>query len=200
MITHTVGLALAASSSTESGVSVREIASGKLIYMDKMFSINDLEIFFDNYNNLKNSLICVSLPWDNTMLEGKWRVLSKQYQLVNGNEKFLNRDNWMQRFSSRGTELLNNVAERCNKIYRYEVYLARQKLNLYSNYKEHSSADCKFLQNILRKEYGFEELPLNMIPAAQLEAIIGNIVADKALKSETTKIFEFKGLDVINPI
>ena len=85
-------------------------------------------------------------------------------------------------------------------LYRFEIYLARQKLNLYSNYKEHSSADCKFLQTELKLNWGFDELPSNMMPAAQLEAIIGTILAEKKVKSETTKIFDFKGLDVINPI
>ena len=198
MITHLVGLSLAPNSSAESGVAVKEIVSGKLIYMDKLFSINDVELFFANYNSLKNSIICVSLPWDNTMLEGKWRVLSKPYQLIHSNGRFLNRDNWMQRFSTRGSELLSNLTEQGAEIYRYEVYLSRQKLNLYSNYKEHSSADCKFLQSALKTEYGFEELPQNMVPAAQLEALVGTIVAGKKLNSQTEKIFEFKGLDVVN--
>ncbi len=198
MITHSVGLSLAPNSSVESGVAVREISSGKLIYMDKLFSMNDVELFFENYNNLKNSIICVSLPWDNTMLEGKWRVLSKPYQLIHEHGKFLNRDNWMQRFSTRGSELLSELTKKGIEIYRFEVYLARQKLNLYSNYKEHSSADCKFLQSALRLDWGFEELPVNMIPAAQLEAIVGTIIADKKLNAQTENIFEFKGIDVIN--
>ena len=111
MITHAVGLSLGPSSSVESGVAVMEIATGKLIYVDKLFSMSDVQLFFDNYVSLKNSAICVSLPWDNTMLEGKWRVLSKQYQLIHNNEdSFLNRDNWMQRFSTRGCELFSNLA------------------------------------------------------------------------------------------
>ena len=82
MITHAVGISLAPNSSAESGVAVRELSANKLIYMDKLFSISDVELFFNNYNNLKNSIICVSLPWDNTMLEGKWRILSKPYQFL----------------------------------------------------------------------------------------------------------------------
>ena len=80
MITHSVGLSLGPASSIESGVAIREIATGKLIYVDKLFSMSDVQLFFDNYTSLKNSVICVSLPWDNTMMEGKWRVLSKPYQ------------------------------------------------------------------------------------------------------------------------
>ena len=200
MITHSVGLSLAPNSSIESGVAVREISTGKIIYMDKLFSMNDIGLFFENYNNLKNSIICVSLPWDNTMLEGKWRILSKPYQLIHEHGNFPNKDNWMQRFATRGSELLLELSKKCTEIYRFEIYLTRQKLNLYSNYKEHSSADCKFLQNALKNEWGIEELPANMVPAAQLEAIAGTILAEKKLNSQTEKIFEFKGLDVINVV
>ena len=199
MITHAVGLSLGPVSSIESGVAVREIASNKLIYLDKLFSMNDVQLFFDNYISLKNSIICVSLPWDNTMLEGKWRVLSKPYQLIHNDEKlFANKDNWMQRFSPRGSELLSNLHTEGVEIYRYEVYLARQKFNLYSNFKERSSADCKFLQSALKFEYGFDDLPNNMMPVAQLEAIIGTMLAEKKLDGETESIFRFKNLDVIN--
>ena len=134
MITHAVGLSLGSNSSVESGVAVKDIAAGKIIYMDKLFSMSDIELFFENYNNLKNSIICVSLPWDITMMDGKWRVLSKSYQLIHNNTNFLNTDNWMQRFATRGSELLNELACKGVKIYRFEVYLARQKLNLYKDF------------------------------------------------------------------
>ena len=71
---------------------------------------------------------------------------------------------------------------------------------MYSNFKERSSADCKFLQSTLRNEFGFEDLPLNMMPVAQLEAIVGTLLAEKKLNDETKKLFEFKGLDVVNPL
>ena len=71
-------------------------------------------------------------------------------------------------------------------------------MNLYSNYRERSSADCKFLQSMLKLECGFDNLPSNMLPAAQLEAIVGTILAEEYLKNNTEKIFEFKDLDVIN--
>lgn len=198
MITHVVGLSLGPNSSVESGVAVREVQTGKLIHLDKLYSMNDVTLFFENYPSVKNSIICVSLPWDNTMLEGKWRVLSKPYQLIHSNKNFLNTDNWMQRFSTRGSDLLLNLKENGADVFRFEVYLTRQKLNLYSNYKERSSADCKFLQSALKFEYGFEELPTNMLPVAQLEAIVGTILACEKLNGSTTKIFEFKDLDVLN--
>ena len=199
MITHAVGISLGASSSIESGIAVMEIVSRKLVYIDKMFSMSDIQLFFDNYVSLKNSSICISLPWDNTMLEGKWRVLSKQYQLIHNDENmFLNRDNWMQRFSNRGSELFSALFLNGVDITRFEVYLARQKLNLYSNYKERSSADCKFLQSALKNEYDFYELPSNMMPVGQLEAIVGVLLAERKQQNKIEKIFEFNGLDVIN--
>lgn len=200
MITHTVGLSLGPTSSVESGIAVRETTTGKLIHLDKLFSMSDVNLFFENYPSIKNSIICVSLPWDNTMLEGKWRVLSKPYQMIHTLGNFPNSDNWMQRFSPRGCDLLNLLKDKGAEIYRYEVYLARQKLNLYSNFKERSSADCKFLQSALRSLYNFEELPTNMMPVAQLEAIVGTVLAQEKLNNNTKKIFDFKNFDVINKI
>ena len=198
MITHAVGLSLGPTSSVESGVAVREIATGKLIHVDKLFSMNDVSLFFENYPSVKNSVICVSVPWDNTMLEGKWRVLSKPYQLIHSRGDFPNQDNWMQRFSPRGSDLLMSLKEKGADVSRYEVYLTRQRFNLYSNYKERSSADCKFLQSTLRYEYGFDEMPTIMMPVAQLEAIVGTLLACEKLNGNTKNIFEFKGLPVIN--
>lgn len=199
MIQYSVGMSLGPSSSVESGVAVREIATGKLIYVDKLFSMSDIQLFFDNYSSIQNSVFCISLPWDNTMMEGKWRVLSKPYQLIHENEdRFLNRDNWMQRFAPRGSELFMKLKEEGADISRFEVYLTRQKFNLYSNFKERSSADCKFLQSALKYEYNFDSLPANMMPVAQLEAIVGCLLGEEKLKNNTGKIFEFRGLDVIN--
>lgn len=199
MITHVVGISLGPTSAVESGVAVLDVLSNKLIYVDKLFSMNDVNTFFENYASIKNSVICVSLPWDNAMLEGKWRVLSKPYQLIHSHGKFINSNNWMQRFSTRGCDLLKNLKDNGAELYRFEVYLTRQKLNLYSNYKERSSADCKFLQGLLKNEFGFE-LPNNMMPVAQLEAIVGAILGSKKLKNKTKRIFSFKDIDVINLI
>lgn len=200
MITHVVGLSLAPASSIESGVAVREIATGNIIYLDKLFSMNDIILFFENYPSLNNSAICVSLPWDNTMLEGKWRVHSKPYQMIHTLGNFPNTDNWMQRFSSRGTDFFTNLSSKGVDISRFEIYLTRQKLNLYSNFKERSSADCKFLQSILKNEFGFENIPSNMLPVAQLEAIVGTILAEEKIKGNTKNLFDYKGLEVINII
>jgi len=191
-----VGLSLGSSAATESGVAVLD-AFNELILVDKLFSMNDVQHFFDNFSSLTQSEICISLPWDNSMMEGKWRILSKPYQQVSSNTNLKNRDNWTQRYSTRGCDYFLNLKNQGASISRFELYMARQRFNLYSNFKERSPADCKFLQNILKVEYGFNNIPSNMMPAGQLEAIIGALLAKEKTKGNTIVSFDFKGFDTI---
>lgn len=88
-----IGLSLAASSGMDTGVAVMD-EDNNLILVDKLYTINDIMYFFDNFPSLKYSKICASLVWDRTMLNGKWRILSKPYQLVSTNPLIPNRDSW----------------------------------------------------------------------------------------------------------
>lgn len=188
---------LSSGANTESGVAVLD-RNNEIILLDKLFSMQDVQHFFDNFSSLKNSQVCISLPWDNSMLNGKWRILSKPYQLVSSNKNFQNTDNWTQRFSNRGTDYFNTLVENGIKINRFELYLTRQALRLDSCFKERSPADCKALQNALKLNHGFNSLPSNMMPMAHLEAIVGAILAKKISENEKEKpIFEFKGIPVI---
>lgn len=194
-----VGLSLAASSGMDSGVAVLD-EDNKIILVDKLYTMNDVMFFFDNFSALKYSKICISLVWDRTMLEGKWRVLSKPYQLVATNPLIKNRDNWTQRYSTRGCEYFRSLMEEKGiEIDRFELYLTRQSMNLNSCYKERSPADCKFLQQTLRFEWGLD-LPQNMMPMSQLEAIVGALLArEKAQNGQNIKVVStFKGFDVID--
>ncbi len=194
-----VGLSLAAGSSMDSGIAVID-ENNKIILLDKLYKMNDVIFFFENFSSLKNSKICVSVPSDRTMLEGKWRVLSKPYQLVSTNKNIPNRDNWTQRQSSRGSEYLRELTERGIQVSRFDVYMTRQSLHLNSCYKDRSPADCKFLQEALKYEWGFEELPTNMMPMSHLEAILGAILAKEYANNpeRINVIYNFKGLDVID--
>ncbi len=193
-----IGLALAPASTVESGLAVIE-DTGKIILIDKLFKIKDITLFFDSYSSLKQSSICVSLPWDNAMLEGKWRILSKPYQQVATNEHIPNRENWTQRYTKRGCEYFSELKERGVDIVRTELYLARQNLKLSSYFKERTPADCKFLQNTLKLEYGFEEIPTNMMPAAQLEAVVCALIARKynLNKDKSKELFNFNGIPTV---
>ena len=134
------------------------------------------------------------------MLEGKWRILSKPYQLVATNKNIPNRDNWTQRHSNRGSEYFKELTQRGIEVNRFDIYMARQSLHLNSCYKDRSPADCKFLQQALRFEWGFDDLPTNMIPMSHLEAILGAILAkEKENNPDKIKsIYNFRGLDVID--
>lgn len=194
-----IGLMLASGANAESGVAVLD-RNNEIILLDKLFSMQDVQHFFENFSSLKNSQVCVSLPWDNSMLNGKWRVLSKQYQLVSSNDNFQNVDNWTQRFSNRGSDYFNSLVEEGVRINRFELYLTRQALKLDSCFKERSPADCKALQNALKVKYGFSTLLSNMMPMAHLEALVGAILAKNISEKNNNPekpLFEFNGLPVI---
>lgn len=194
-----IGLSLASGSSMDSGIAVVD-EDNKLILLDKLYKMNDIIFFFENFSSLKNSKICVSVPSDRTMLEGKWRILSKPYQLVSTNKLIPNRDNWTQRHSNRGSEYFRELSELGIQVTRFDIYMTRQSLHLNSCYKDRSPADCKFLQQALKYEWGFEDLPVNMIPMSHLEAILGAMLAKEyATNPEMINvIYNFRGLDVID--
>ena len=194
-----IGLSLSSGSTVDSGLAIID-EFGKLILVDKYYKMNDIIFFFENYSSLKQSKICVSMPWDRTMLEGKWRILSKPYQLVATNRNMPNRDNWTQRHSTRGSEYLKELSSRGITVNRFEIYLTRQSFHLNSCYKDRSPADCKFLQQALKYEWGFDTLPVNMMPMSHLEAILGAILAKEYAKNpdNINILYNFKGLDVID--
>lgn len=195
-----VGISMAPVSTVDTGVAIMD-SFGKIILVDKLYSMKDIQFFLDNYSSLKQSHICISLPWDNSMLEGKWRILSKPYQMVQSNEHFLNRENWTQRYSTRGSEYFRNLkTEQGIDITRFELYITRQDMHLSSYFKERTPADCKFLQNALKIEYQLEDIPPNMMPMSQLEAIVGALIMRERAKNPNNikKMFDFSGLEVIN--
>jgi hypothetical protein len=193
-----IGLMLASSANTDSGLAVAD-RNNEIILLDKLYTMNDIQHFFENFSSLKESEICISLPTDNTLLDGKWRLMSKFYQTVGLNQNLLNTNNWTQRFSTRGCDFFKKLSEEGVSITRFDLFLTRQALNLNSCFKERSPADCKTLQAALKSQFGFSALPNNMMPMAQLEALVGSILAKSVSenKLKNDKIFTFKGLDVI---
>lgn len=193
-----IGLSLSPGANTETGVAILD-RNNEIILVDKLFSIQDIQHFFDNFSSLNYSRICISLPWENTMLNGKWRILSKPYQLVMSSDKIINTDNWTQRYSNRGSDYFNSLITKGAKINRFELYLTRQALGLNSCFKERSPADCKALQNALKIKYEFSSIPSNMMPMAQLEAIVGAILAKKISESQVKvePLFDFNGVSVV---
>jgi len=195
-----IGLSLASTSAMDSGVAILD-EDNNLILVDKLYKMHDIIHFFENFSSLKYSKICVSLAWDKTMLNGKWRILSKPYQLVATNPNMPNQDNWTQRFTTRGAEFFKSLIESGAEVNRFELYLTRQSMHLNSSFKERSPADCKFLQQTLKNEWGID-LPANMMPMSQLEAIVGALLAKEKAKNPNNikTLFQFKETDVIDVI
>lgn len=191
-----IGLALSSGANAETGVAILD-KNNEIILVDKLFSMQDIQHFFENFSSLKNSQVCISLPWENMMLNGKWRILSKPYQMVMSNERIKNADNWTQRYSNRGADYFTSLVEKGTKINRFELHLTRQALKLTSGFKERSPADCKALQSALKTQYGFNSIPSNMMPMSQLEAIVGAILAKNINGQHNNSLFDFKGISVI---
>lgn len=196
-----VGLSLSAGSTLDTGLAILD-ETNNIIMIDKFYKMNDIIHFFENFSSLKQSKICASLPWDKTMLNGKWRVLSKPYQMVATNPLMPNQDNWTQRYSTRGSEYFKSLDEQGIQVNRFELYLTRQSMHMNSCFRERTPADCKFLQQVLKYEWGFDSLPVNMMPMSQLEAIIGAILArEKAKNPDNIKIVShFRELNVIDVV
>jgi hypothetical protein len=135
------------------------------------------------------------------MLEGKWRVLGKPYQMVATNEHMPNRDGWTQRYATRGADYFKSLVDKTAGVNRFELYLTRQSLNLNSCLLERTPADCKFLQQTLRTEWGLD-LPQNMMPMSQLEAIAGALLAKENANNpgNIKTLARFKDLNVIDVI
>src|SRR5574344_711409 len=140
-----IGLMLASSANTDSGLAIID-KNNEIIMLDKLFTMNDIQHFFENYSSLKESQICISLPCDNTLLDGKWRLMSKFYQTVGLNNHLLNTNNWTQRFSTRRCDFFAKLKDDGVSIDSYDLYLTRQALKLHSWFKDRSPADCKSLQ------------------------------------------------------
>lgn len=195
-----IGVSLASNSTTDTGLAIFD-ESNTLITVDKVYKMNDIMYFFDNFSSTKESEICVSMAWDKTLLNGKWRILSKPYQMVFTNPNIPNVDNWTQRYTSRGNDYFNSLAEAGTVVNRFELYLTRQSMHLNSCYLERSPADCKFLQQALINEWGLD-LPVNMMPMSQLEAIVGALIARENAKhpDNIKQIGQFKNMRIIDVI
>lgn len=194
------GIALSGTGTIESAVAVINRDS-KVLMLDKLFSMNDVKYFLDNFPGKQNSVIAVSVPYNETMLSHKWKYNSRTYDLVNFDKKMMNRDGWTNRFSTRGSEYFKELAAEGLDIFRYYTDDLRSFFVPQGAFKERTPIDCKALQDVFRLKYGMRELPVNMLPVAQLEAIAGALFAKEQVTGELgldCKILgEFENLPVI---
>ena len=171
-----LGISLSNVSNIESAVAMVN-HDLKIITLDKLFSVNDIKYFLNNLPGKDASVIMVSIPENEVMLSSKWKYNSRTYDLVNFDTKMLNRDDWTNRFSTRGNEYFKLLRSQGVDIYRFDIENMKDFLGCSYSYKSRTPSDCKALQDTLRMKYNMHELPQNMLPAAQLEALMGAILA-----------------------
>ncbi len=194
-----IGISLSGLITIESAIAVLD-RDLNIITLDKMFSISDIKYFLENFAGKDNAVIMVSIPENEIMLGSKWKYNSRTYDLVNFDKQMINRDDWTKRFSSRGCEYFKELKDRGTDIFRFDIENMKK---IYGNcyaYRERSPIDCKSLQDTLRIKYQMRDLPVNMLPVAQLEAILGAILAQMTVvKSdfECKILGNFEGIETI---
>lgn len=194
-----IGLALSNSSSYDSSICVLG-RNSNIILIDKFYFAQDIEYFFNNSPYISSSVICASVPYDNKLLEGKWRIHSKNYKTLGDNFK-INKNDWTNRISKRCCDILNQLKERDIKVIRADINQLRQAYNLAPHYLSRTSIDCKNLQTSLKIKYGFDSLPDNMLSASALEAIILAMFSmEYANNIQTNKIYEIDNIPVLSRI
>ncbi len=186
-----IGISLGGLSTIESAAAVLD-RNLNIITLDKLFSMNDVKYFLNNFAGKQNSIILVSIPENEIMINSKWKYNSRTYHPVNLNTHMLNRDDWTNRFSSRGSEYFNELKQKGFDIFRFDIENMKVFFGNSFAFKERSPIDCKALQDTLRIKYNMRELPVNMLPVAQLEAILGAFLAQKIAINDN--LFKYKKL------
>ena len=184
-----VGISLSGLSTIESAVAVIDKYK-HVVMLDKLFSMNDVKYFLDKWAGKQNSVVMVSIPENEVMLSHKWKYNSRTYDLVNFDKQMINKDDWTNRFSSRGSEYFKELKENGCDIFRFDVDNMKKIVGNCFAYKERTPIDCKSLQDTLRMKYDMRELPVNMLPVAQLEARLGALLGQ--MRVTENKNFEYK--------
>lgn len=192
-----VGISLGNQSSNDTGVAILN-KNLKIVTLDKLYTLDDIIFFLNNLNGKEDVLCLISMADNAVMLSHKWKYTSKKYQLVQTTGNIKNVDDWQERFSARGAEYFATLKSSGYDLYRYEIADIKMKLGLGGLFKSRSPQDCKFMQNVLKTRFGLSELPSNMIPVSQLEAILGAIAAYKVAQSSKLNVmYNYKGLEVL---
>ena len=191
-----IGLSLSNSSNYDSSICVLDRFK-KIILLDKFYFANDIDYFFETSPYVKNSIVMISVAYDNSLLEGKWRIHSKNYKVLFDKFK-INRDNWTNRISKRCEDTISKLKTRNIKVLRCDINQLRIAYGLNSHYLARTSVDCKNLQTSMKIKFGFYQMPDNMLPASSLEAVIIAMFAyDYTMGAKTNEIFNIENTPVL---
>lgn len=186
------GISLGSGAAAETGISVID-RNLNLLRIDKAFNIEDLELYIKNIAPADNIIICIDLPKNTNLVNGKWRIESRHINpfklIMPNNPKF----EWAQRFSDRGVDMCKTLSALDISIYRYYGYFTKNMLKLNSPYKPRSPADCKHLQMSIKNNLKISGIPSNMIALSGLEATLGAYTAWRIATSEENTGYKFIG-------
>lgn len=195
-----VGISLSPAASSETGVAVLD-SSLNIITLDKLFTMEDIKYFFENFAGKQNTVFNIALPENPTMLNAKWKLYSRQYQLIQTNRLINKESEWIQRYSFRGTDYFKELKDNGTDIFRFDIHELKSSFGLSGIYKDRTPVDCKAFQSALKYRFGMRELPANMLPVAQLEAILGAylgyIMAKDSSEYACKVRSEFKDIEVV---
>lgn len=192
-----VGISLAPNSSNESGIAILD-NNKNIIFLDKFYSFKDFMFFINNFPHKKYSVFSISIPENITLINLKWKYIAKKYQCLDTN--FFKSQDWTQKYTSRGSDLLLNLQNEGLNIFRFDLSLLKYAFNINNNFKDRSPADCKYLQNFLFNFLNITPFSKNLLPASQLEALLGAILSFniKYNSSNIIKLSTFEKIDVIS--
>ena len=167
------GISLASGASIDTGAAVLD-RDLKVITLDKLFTMEDVKFFINNFAGKKNTIFTVSIPENPTMLNAKWKLYSREYQLIQSSSLIdVDKLEWTHRFTPRGSEFFKKNKKNGIDIFRYNLGELKNSLGLSGMYKDRSPVECKSLQSAFKYKFKIYDLPANMLPASQLEAILG---------------------------
>ena len=191
-----IGLALANSSSYDSSICILD-RNSNIVLLDKFYFAQDIDFFFENSPYVSKSAICASVSYDNKLLEGKWRIHSKNYKALDDYFK-INKNDWTNRISKRCSDTFKKIKDKNIKIIRADINQLRQSYGLCSHYLSRTSIDCKNLQTSLKIKYDFHQMPENMLSASALEAIICAMFSMEYVNNiQTSIMFEIDEIAVL---
>ena len=76
-----IGLSMASNSAHSSSVCVIN-KNKEIVLIDKLYFTDDIKLFFESSPYVRNSILMVGLSLDESLLDGKWRIHSKNYKIA----------------------------------------------------------------------------------------------------------------------
>ena len=181
-----IGVNLGSNNVSETAVAVLD-KDLNIITLNKIYTMQDIKYYFDNLPGKKECMVTISIPENEIMISSKWKYLSRTYHPVNLNSSIKNVDDWADRFSPRGSEYFMELQKNGLDIVRCDIDNLKKQVGLCYSFRDRTPIDCKTLQITLRSKLNIKNLPANMLPVSQLEAILCAYLSRQIIFGEEDK-------------